>query len=155
MCISHFKVVIVHHKSYLLIFFQEETNNNAEITNILQTAAISLEQQQQHSEETSLQTVNAIDSTRTGFIEVEITIKDQQDVFATEADAISSDSAPVLQSTNITEVQEICEAISERDVSAEIQSTTQERKWSTFLQKPKGPKLKPKKTEPEGPKVSN
>lgn len=83
---------------------------------------------------------------------MEITIKDQQDVFATEEEAESS-SAQVLQGVNIAEITEACEAAAEREVTAEIQSTTQERKWSTFLQKPKGPKPKPKKKEPEGPKV--
>lgn len=132
---------------------QEEIISNAEVTSILQTAAVSVEKQQEYSEETSIQAVNAIDSSRTGFIEVEITIKDQQDVFATEEEATSS-SLQALQAVNIAEVTEVCEASAEREVSAEIQSTTQERKWSTFLQKPKGPQPKPKKIEPEGPKVT-
>lgn len=136
----------------LILFVQEEIISNAEVTSILQTAAVSVEQQQEYSEETSIQAVNAIDSTRTGFIEVEITIKDQQDVYATEEESASS-SAQALQAVNIAEITEVCEASAEREVTAEIQSTTQERKWSTFLQKPKTPKPKPKMKEPERPKV--
>lgn len=59
-----------------------------------------------------------------------------------------------MQCANADEVTEVCEASAQREVSAEIQSTTQERKWSTFLQKPNKPKPKPKKIEPEGPKVT-
>lgn len=100
-----------------------------------------------------METVNAIDSTRTGFIEVEITIKDQQDVFAEEETTTSNPQT--LKIANAVEVRESnCETTTtQKEITAEIESTTQERKWSTFLQKPKHPKPKPKKTEPERPKV--
>lgn len=73
-------------------------------------------------------------------------------MYATEEETIPA-SNQALQATNVSEVKEVCEVAAQREVSAELQSTTQERQWSTFLQKPKGPKPKPKKAEPEGPKV--
>lgn len=74
-------------------------------------------------------------------------------MYATEEETATASTQASLQATNMAEVKEMCEVAAQREVSAEIQSTTQERKWSTFLQKPKGAKPKPKKTEPEGPKV--
>lgn len=73
-------------------------------------------------------------------------------MYATEEETTAACNQ-ALQATNVSEVKEICEVAAQREVSAEIQSTTQERQWSTFLQKPNGPKPKPKKAEPEGPKV--
>lgn len=68
---------------FLLSIFNQEEQSNAEVLNIMKNVLQNTTEIEKH-EESSTEAVNGIDSSKTGFIQVEINIKDKEEVTATE-----------------------------------------------------------------------